>query len=313
MKTKFAIILGLAFYGAIHAQTFANGLVAYYPFDGNANDASGNSNNATVVNAELCNDRFGDANEAYLFNGSSSWLQVTNFWPVVGTNAVTVSCWIYYQGGTPQPYAESTIVNWGGNAVFGNRFEFRLTDNSGLDIQGIASMCLDGGGNASVALASIYTNIWTHVVVVKPLNGGLNDVAFYVNGALVPTMYDPDTSYKFDFVTNDSLTIGRGDSATPARVFDGAIDDVRIYNRALSSAEVQQLYESESSPSINLVKAVTVNFSHLTVGTNYQLQVSTDLNSWTNFGAPFTAASSFMAYSNYWNVPDWNQLFFRLH
>jgi hypothetical protein len=66
-------------------------------------------------------------------------------------------------------------------------------------------------------------------------------------------------------------------------------------------------------PTVNLVKAVTVNFSGLLVGTNYQLQVSTDLNSWTNFGAPFTATNSFMNYSNYWNVPDWNQLFFRLH
>jgi hypothetical protein len=66
-------------------------------------------------------------------------------------------------------------------------------------------------------------------------------------------------------------------------------------------------------PTVNLVKAVTVNFSGLLAGTNYQLQVSTDLNSWTNFGAPFTATNSFMNYSNYWNVSDWNQLFFRLH
>jgi hypothetical protein len=66
-------------------------------------------------------------------------------------------------------------------------------------------------------------------------------------------------------------------------------------------------------PIINLVKAVTVNFVGLSVGTNYQLQVSSDLNSWTNFGAPFTATNSFMTYSNYWNVSDWNQLFFRLH
>src|SRR5665213_400817 len=66
-------------------------------------------------------------------------------------------------------------------------------------------------------------------------------------------------------------------------------------------------------PIVNLVKAVTVSFSNLSAGTNYQLQVSTDLNSWTNFGSSFTATNSFMTYSNYWNVSDWNQLFFRLH
>jgi len=92
--------------------------------------------------------------------------------------------------------------------------------------------------------------------------------------------------------------------------FVGSIDDVRIYNRALSSQEVGELM---SPPIVNLVKAVTVNFSYLTVGSNYQLQVSSDLNSWTNFGTPFTATNSTMIYSNYWNVSDWNQLFFRLH
>ena len=65
-------------------------------------------------------------------------------------------------------------------------------------------------------------------------------------------------------------------------------------------------------PKVNLIKAVTVNFSNLSIGTNYQLQVSTDLNSWTNVATPFTATNSFMTCSNYWNVSDWNQLFFRL-
>jgi hypothetical protein len=91
------------------------------------------------------------------------------------------------------------------------------------------------------------------------------------------------------------------------------MDDVQIYNQAFSDSQVQQLYQSQSSPLVNLVKAVTVSFSNLTVGTNYQLQVSSDLNSWTNVATPFTATNSFMISSNYWNVSDWNQLFFRLH
>jgi hypothetical protein len=72
-------------------------------------------------------------------------------------------------------------------------------------------------------------------------------------------------------------------------------------------------FASFPGPTVNLVKVVTVNFSNLSVGTNYQLQISTDLNSWTNFGTSFIATNSFMNYSNYWNVSDWNQLFFRLH
>jgi len=318
-KTKTTWIASLFVVGVFTATTgqaqsfLTNGLVAYYPFNGNANDASGNGSNATAINAVLTTDRFGYTNAAYLFNGANSWLQTTNCWPVVGTNAVTVSCWIYYQGGSPQPYAESTMVNWGGNVVFGNRFEFRLADNSGLNIPGVSSMCLDGGGNASVALASIYDNQWTHLVVVKPLGGGLNSVEFFVNGIQVPTVQQSDNSYLFNLVTNDSLTIGRGDSATPGRVFDGSIDDVRIFNVALSSNEVAQLYQDESAQIVNLNKAVWLSFSNLRSGTNYQVQVSTALTgSFTNYGSPFTATNSTMNYPAYWNVGDWSQLFFRL-
>jgi len=70
-----------------------------------------------------------------------------------------------------------------------------------------------------------------------------------------------------------------------------------------------------ASPStVNLRKAVYVDFSNLLVGTNYQLQISTDLNGggWTNFGSAFTATNSAMSLPNYWNVSDWGQLFFRL-
>lgn len=69
-----------------------------------------------------------------------------------------------------------------------------------------------------------------------------------------------------------------------------------------------------SAVSVNILKAVYLSFSNLTVGTNYQIQVSTNLygGSWNNFGTPFTATSPSMSYSNYWNVNDWNQMYFRL-
>lgn len=66
------------------------------------------------------------------------------------------------------------------------------------------------------------------------------------------------------------------------------------------------------TPSISLLKAVQPDFSNLYSGTNYQLQVSHDLNTWTNQGAPFTATNYAMPYPQYFNVADWNQLYFRL-
>ena len=87
-------------------------------------------------------------------------------------------------------------------------------------------------------------------------------------------------------------------------ITEGAIwaDNFRITNSAVGNV----------GPQIRLVKAVSPAFSNLMVGTNYQLQVSADLNKWTNQGSPFSATNTSMVYPQYWGVDDWSQLFFRL-
>ena len=116
----------------------------------------------------------------------------------------------------------------------------------------------------------------------------------------------------------DTLWIGRaatqsiGGDDPAAYVFHGVLDDIRIYNRALSGSEVQQLYEYESGPRVNLIKAVKPSFFNLTLTTNYQLQVSGNLNNWTNQGSVFTATNTSMIYPQYFDVDDWGSLFFRL-
>ena len=107
--------------------------------------------------------------------------------------------------------------------------------------------------------------------------------------------------------------MGAADLWTPWRGFySGKLDDVRIYNRALSSSEVQQLYALESEPIVSVRKAVSPSFSNLYRGTNYQLQVSGDLTTWTNQGSPFTPTNTVMDYPQYFDVDNWGKLFFRL-
>jgi hypothetical protein len=72
------------------------------------------------------------------------------------------------------------------------------------------------------------------------------------------------------------------------------------------------LYVYESGPRVNLIKAVKPSLSNLTPTTNYQLQVSADLNPWTNTGSAFTATNTSMIYPQYWDVDNWGKLFFRL-
>ena len=109
-------------------------------------------------------------------------------------------------------------------------------------------------------------------------------------------------------------TLCIGDFADPisGRVWNGTIDDIRIYNRALSGSEVQQLYDYESGPRVGLIKAVKPSFSNLTLTTNYQLQISGDLNNWTNQGSVFTATNTSLIWTQYFDVDNWGNLFFRL-
>ena len=146
-------------------------------------------------------------------------------------------------------------------------------------------------------------NTWNPAVITK----AGTTVTMYLNDQVVtnaPIGRSIPTSAQF-------ITIGRSDVAvySGAWAFHGIIDDVRIYNVALSSNQVQQLYAFESQPIVSLKKAVKPAFANLFLGTNYQLQVSTDLSTWTNSGSAFTATNTSMVYPQYFDVDDWQPAF----
>src|SRR5205814_9745666 len=125
-----------------------------------------------------------------------------------------------------------------------------------------------------------------------------------INGTLQATAaYDPQQNYG----TGSDWMVGRGIYVDPEiHFYLGEIDELRIYSRAISATEVAQLYAIESeSPQTRIAKAVRLDHQYLSVGTNYQLQVSNDMNSWTKLGAPFTA--TFITNSQYVDVQNWSQ------
>jgi hypothetical protein len=82
------------FLTSANAQSFlTNGLVAYYPFNGNANDASGHGNNANDIQATLSADRFGIANSAYSFNGVNNYIGFAGV-PTSQVDNWTVTTWL---------------------------------------------------------------------------------------------------------------------------------------------------------------------------------------------------------------------------
>jgi hypothetical protein len=288
----------------VHAQSFlTNGLVAYYPFNGNANDASGNGNDGTVQGAALTTDRFGVANHAYKFNGTNNLIAIpdTLFGP---TDLVwTVSAWIATDGG---PYTGGP--NW--QQILG-----KGTQNGEMYLQVTAAGQISFGiwsasRNAFFAQSPVLSNSVLHLAGVYQRG---QNVSLYINGALANTVAVPDEDLLVRTAYPEFAAIGAYNyTPSPYAGFRGTIDDVRVYRRALSASEVQQLYVYESGPRVNLIQIVQPSLSNLTLGTNYQLQVSTDLNTWTNQGAAFTATNTAMIYPQYFNVDNWNELFFRL-
>ncbi|MGP8199281.1 MAG: LamG domain-containing protein [Limisphaerales bacterium] len=293
------ITLGVVF--QIHAQDpFTNGLVAYYPFNENANDMSGNGNDGTVDGATLIEDRSGNPNSAYSFDGVDDQIEVANSASISPSNALTVAAWIL-----PLAYEDDKhCVSKGMNENYTYRSYSLQGPWSDGTWHAVVSFAAGEVTTASSSMAAL--GQWSHVLMSYDGTA----VNLYVNGQLSAAQPASGPINQ----TSWGLLIGSHhfDAGSPDYWFNGDIDDVRIYNRALPSNEVQQLYAFESQPIVSLKKAVKPSFSNLFLGTNYQLQVSTDLSNWTSHGSSFTPTNTIMDYPEYFDVDNWNQLFFRL-
>jgi hypothetical protein len=157
---------------------------------------------------------------------------------------------------------------------------------------------------------------WTHCVF--RYNSTNQNWSYYLNGVL-----DSGGTNNLAIQATDwPLRIGtelQFDGETLDYFLDGALDNLRIYNRALSSTEVAQLYAHESVPPSSLIGfeyasgAVLPTFSNLTTGINYQLQISPTLTgNFTNYGSPFIATNSSMVYAQYFAVSHGGQSYFRV-
>lgn len=249
MKTLNSLfgILALSALLAIQAgaQSFlTNGLLAYYPFNGNVEDASGNGNNGTNYGATFTQDRFGFTNGAIYFNNGAYVL--TGFFPPLGSASRTFSGWFNVSSASSD--MNMTFMFYGGTSTYaGDRFEPRIDNEFAVD-------CSYG----SLVTANSYTDSkWHSFVVVVPTNSEVSTMLFYVDGILqTNTSSDyPDTL--INTATNYPLQFGELWVAN--RSLTGALDDVRIYNRALSPNEVAQLYEFEAPPHTATATASVIN------------------------------------------------------
>jgi hypothetical protein len=239
-----SIALGLLTSG--QAQSFlVDGLVASYPFSGNANDASGNGHNGSILGSpSLTTDRFGQANSAYEFHAGSDTIALDSL-PVSTTagDSTTVAVWMKWDGTFYSPSDQGSII-------------FSFSPSYHLFIQGNTPGRLGiGTGNGDVwginYDAGIINN-WVHVVGVF-FNGDTRQSSLYIDGVkMTPnmTMGGSPTSDSWSYSVSPTAMISGWDpniSSTTYR-FSGGLDDVRIYDRALSETEVGQLYTATAVP-----------------------------------------------------------------
>lgn len=226
------------------SQVPTNGLVGYWPFNGNANDQSGNGHNGTVNGASLAADRFGNDSSAYDFNGTSSEIIVADANDLsFVSNQFTVSFWIYSNS---NPTSNLAILGKRGSPTSEFEYLFRKVDGSDATYGNklfFSGWNLSGTTfpytiNTSTVTPddTIATNQWENWTITA--DG--TELKAYRDGEF-RFSYSRNTSSSFENGTGD-LTIGSGGGYNATYYMSGKLDDIRIYNRALDSAEVNAIF-----------------------------------------------------------------------
>ncbi len=236
-----------------------NGLVACYPFNGNANDESGHGNNGVVTGATLTSDRNGNANKAYYFNGTSDYILAPNSSSLQPTNTLSVCAWV-------KPDVNSN--QW--TPVLSKRYTPSSDPWNSYSIDGGAannqkwlfnvSKGTAGSQSSAITTQSANYSNWTFLV------GTYDGVSqkFYVNGVLDKTI---SSSGNIGYST---MGFYIGNNNELSQWFKGKIDDVRIYNRALSACEIFTLYNNCS----NSLSTNTGNDTTICKGNSVQLNAT---------------------------------------
>lgn len=249
--------LGLA-QAQVPAYVPAIGLQGWWPFTGNANDQSGNGNNGTVYGAALTTDRNASVNCAYMFNGTTDYISCILSSLPVGNAPRSIAAWMSTTSGPIPTNIDPTVitiaaygVNTVGNVVFGQFV--RASTGKGYFESGSAQ-------NQMNSLTTINDGSWHHVVLTY--GGPGTRVKMYIDGLA------EDSTAILSLATGNSF-FGIGKSPWTNTYYQGKIDDVGFWNRALTKSEITNLYYGCLS-----VNATTSPNQTVTPGTAAQLTVS---------------------------------------
>ena len=234
----FAVCLLTLFPAQAQPAFLTNGLVAYYPFNGNAIDESGSGNHLNQ-NPKFSSDRFNTANSAALFDGTYSLKSPNVYIPGSGFSA---SIWVYLT----KPVSgngQRILLHGSLNPAWSDpdRASFGVSIWEG-GVTGVNLLNEDlQGAYVSLPRGSVKTEAWQHIAVTSELS----QTSFYLDGVLVGVT-------KSKVITKNQPIVIGGESN--GMFNSGYLDDVRIYNMALSAEQLKDLYYYELKTRTPIVK-----------------------------------------------------------
>jgi hypothetical protein len=205
------------------------GLVGEYLFNGNAEDTSGFGRHGRIEGATLTDNRYGEANSAYAFSGQGNYIELNPI-PNLGAEAFSLSVWAKYD-------QEAALKGWN-NAIVSQDDHGRMLDQS----RRVFQLSTKGEyvtwhrmrqSTDVVGKQPIQLGVWYHFVAIY--DGAQHRL--YVNGELQNVQ-----TGSFGPNVEEPIYIGKKNTDEKRFWFHGVLDDIRIYDRALSDNEVLELY-----------------------------------------------------------------------
>jgi len=229
---KFLFAMLLLWASAFAAVDLTTGLAGFWKFDGSTNDASGNSNWATLVNAPTYGTGTNGQCLVPATNGASPRYANLGHGPMLTniSNQLTVAAWVKYAGSNMMAGANRSTILSRFSPV--NVFLFDIIEPPGQ----LRMILYTNGGSVNLNSATTFpTNVWVHVAAVYD---GVKSVV-YTNG--LTNFSGPATGPLAGSLTTDLLVAARGDNLSTYVWGGGGIDEVCMYNRALNQSEIQAL------------------------------------------------------------------------
>ena len=218
-------------------------LVAYYPFNGNANDSTVTGNNGIIHGGTWVDDRFGNSGSALSLNGQSDFVEIPDN-AVLKPPAVSVTMWVKVTAFTSlktggNPTSQYILVKKNSLSTNWNGYDFEFDDVHGLFDAVVAS-----SGGIQIFSYSLPGSVQAGQWYYLALTADPSLLRLYVNGFLVAEKH---TGFPLDYsITASPLTIGS--TMDPWNgYFNGAVDDVRIYKGVLTADQILGTYNRSKS------------------------------------------------------------------